>query len=105
MLYEVITERLLAARSGVRITAGFPFGDIRDSWDAVAALPFDGIALDFVDGARNLDLLRERGFPADRELGVGLVNGRNVRKNRQDDSVALLREIARRTGAPSYNFV
>ncbi len=99
-LFARIWERLLAARSVVRITAGFPFGDIRDSWDVVAALPFDGIALDFVDGTRNLGLLRERGFPADRELSVGLVNGRNVRKNRQDDSVALLREIARRTKAP-----
>lgn len=83
-----------------RITVGFPFGDIRDSWDTVMNLPFDGVALDFIDGPRNLELIRERGFPGDRELIAGVVNGRNVRKNRQAESAALLNEITRYTKAP-----
>ena len=54
------------------------FGSLRDSWDAVMALPVDGIGLDLVKDGHNLDDLMSKGFPADKVLGAGVLNGRSV---------------------------
>ena len=45
-------------------------------------LPFDGFGLDFVWGPANFDLLKE--FPPDKELGLGIVDARNVKLETQD---------------------
>ena len=47
----------------------------------LASLPVDGIGLDFVRGRENLDLMAQHGFPADKWLAAGVVDGRNVWTN------------------------
>ena len=54
------------------------FDDLGAAWEPVTALPVAGVGLDFVRGRENLDHLERRGFPADKALGIGLVDGRNV---------------------------
>ncbi|MBB6732950.1 5-methyltetrahydropteroyltriglutamate--homocysteine S-methyltransferase [Cohnella zeiphila] len=50
-----------------------------DAYETVASLPVHGIGLDFVhDGGRNLTAVRTHGFPADKTLGAGLIDGRAI---------------------------
>ncbi|WP_248512232.1 5-methyltetrahydropteroyltriglutamate--homocysteine S-methyltransferase, partial [Sporosarcina sp. NCCP-2222] len=53
--------------------------DAVEWYEETIALPVDGIGLDFVHGGEaNLKNLRTFGFPADKFLGAGLVDGRNI---------------------------
>ncbi|WP_018752088.1 5-methyltetrahydropteroyltriglutamate--homocysteine S-methyltransferase [Paenibacillus sanguinis] len=50
-----------------------------DHYKAVTDLPVHGIGLDFVhDHGRNLQSIREHGFPQDKLLGAGLIDGRSI---------------------------
>lgn len=39
-------------------------------------MPFDGIGLDFIEGKETLNLVNTYGFPQDKQLFAGLVNGK-----------------------------
>src|SRR5215469_3197514 len=55
------------------------FGHVGESYETLAGLHVDGIGLDLVRGrAQNLELLRRHGFPTDKTLVVGVVDGRNI---------------------------
>lgn len=71
-------KRLLPVRGGTRILLQTYFGDIGDIYTRVMSLDFDAIGLDLVEGSRNLDLIEKYGFPNDKQLFAGLVNGKNV---------------------------
>ncbi|WP_059049376.1 5-methyltetrahydropteroyltriglutamate--homocysteine S-methyltransferase [Paenibacillus senegalimassiliensis] len=50
-----------------------------DHYKAVTELPVHGIGLDFVhDHGQNLQSIRELGFPQDKLLGAGLIDGRSI---------------------------
>ena len=53
------------------------FGDLRDIYDEITGLDFDAINLDFVEGKKSLELL-EKGFPKDKVLFAGIINGKNI---------------------------
>lgn len=74
-------EALLAHKGGLKVLVQTYFGDVRDSYTTLTSLPIDGIGLDFVEGRRSLELLREYGFPEDKVLYAGLVNGKNTWRN------------------------
>ncbi|OFO49618.1 5-methyltetrahydropteroyltriglutamate--homocysteine S-methyltransferase [Corynebacterium sp. HMSC073D01] len=74
-------EALLAHKGGLKVLVQTYFGDVRDSYTTLTSLPIDGIGLDFVEGRRSLELLREYGFPEDKVLYAGLVNGKNIWRN------------------------
>ncbi len=71
-------ESLAEAANPARILVQTYFGDVGEAYDTLAALPVAGIGLDFVRGPRNRALISERGFPADKWLSAGVVDGRNV---------------------------
>ncbi|OXS77882.1 5-methyltetrahydropteroyltriglutamate--homocysteine S-methyltransferase [Domibacillus enclensis] len=49
------------------------------AYGELSKLPVAGIGLDFVHGAEeNMESLRTDGFPQDKVLGIGIVNGRDV---------------------------
>ncbi len=54
------------------------FDHVGDSYETLVSLPVQGIGLDFVRGRHNLDLVEANGFPQDKVLGAGVVDGRNV---------------------------
>lgn len=74
-------EALLAHKGGLKVLVQTYFGDVRDSYTALTSLPIDGIGLDFVEGRRSLELLTEHGFPTDKVLYAGVVNGKNIWRN------------------------
>lgn len=77
-LFREIYSGVLAQKNGLRVTIETYFGDIRDVYKDVAELPFDGVALDFTDGSRSQQLIREQGFPEGRTLTAGVISGRNI---------------------------
>lgn len=58
-------------------------------------LPVSAIGLDFVYGKNNLEQIRKLGFPKDKILIAGVVDGRNVWKNNVKSSVTLLKELSK----------
>ncbi len=90
--------RIAGDAGDVRLLVQTYFGDVGDFYPALAASDVDGLGLDFVRGPRNLELLREHGFPDDKHLSAGVVNGRNVWTDDLDASLRLLEGLADRVG-------
>ncbi|MDI4645082.1 5-methyltetrahydropteroyltriglutamate--homocysteine S-methyltransferase [Cohnella hashimotonis] len=75
-----IYETLTSEAPGISIMLQTYFESV-DAYGFVVTLPVHGIGLDFVhDGGRNLAAVREQGFPADKTLGAGLIDGRAIWK-------------------------
>lgn len=68
------------------------FDDLGATYPWVMELPVAGISLDFTRG-RNLELLQRYGFPADKHLGVGIVDARNTWKIRPEPVLSILEAI------------
>lgn len=62
------------------------------NYEAVAALPVKGLGLDFIHGD-SLELIQKYGFPKDKVLFAGVIDGRNVWRADLDKNVELLNEI------------
>ena len=92
-LFNKIYDILLSNKNGLSITLQTYFGDIRDIYSEVVKLDFDAIGLDFVEGRKTLSLLKENGFPKDKILVAGVVNGKNIWKNDYSKTSSILSEI------------
>ncbi len=85
----------LAAHKGdARLLVATYFGHVGESYEALAGLPVDALALDLVRGPQNLALLRRHGLPADKTLVAGVVDGRNIWRTDLDAALDLLDEVA-----------
>jgi len=71
-------ERLGAARGQTKIAVQTYFDQVGDAYEMLVNLPVDGIGLDFVRGGKNLELVRQHGFPKDKALIAGVIDGRNI---------------------------
>jgi 5-methyltetrahydropteroyltriglutamate--homocysteine methyltransferase len=69
---------LNTARGSAKLLVQTYFDHVGDNYDALTGLAVQGVGLDFVRGPRNLDFVRSSGFPDDKFLAAGLINGRNV---------------------------
>ncbi|MBR5056939.1 MAG: 5-methyltetrahydropteroyltriglutamate--homocysteine S-methyltransferase, partial [Clostridiales bacterium] len=92
-LFKNIYAQLLSDKHGLKILLQTYFGDIRDVYDEVVSLDVDAIGLDFVEGRKTLSLLKEKGFPKEKILVAGLVNGKNIWKNNYSKTAEILKEI------------
>lgn len=72
----------------------FTYYDSVDYLETLYSLPLQAIGLDFVQGKANLDEIRKYGFPEDKILIAGIVNGRNVLRTNVEYSLALLKELS-----------
>ena len=70
-------EALAASRGSANLLVQTYFGHVGESYETLIGLPVQGIGLDFVRGPQNFDAVRS-GFPQDKVLAAGLVDGRNV---------------------------
>ena len=78
--FENLYQKLLKRKGSCKVLLQTYFGDVRDCYSNITALDFDGIGLDFLEGKRNLELVRKNGFPKEKILFAGLVNGKNIWK-------------------------
>ena len=91
--FKDLYTKILSDKSGVEILLQTYFGDIRDCYNEVTALDFDGIGLDFIEGRKTLELVRTNGFPKDKILFAGVVNGKNIWKNNYINTLHILDEL------------
>lgn len=66
-----------------------------EHYEDVISFPVQGIGLDLVhDSGQNLAALKKYGFPKDKILAAGVVDGRNIWRANLDDRFSILTEIA-----------
>src|SRR4051812_4929815 len=69
--------------------------DSTDFYEEIISLPVQGIGLDFVqDCSQNFASLKKLGFPKDKVLAAGVIDGRNIWRANLDEKTSLLSEIA-----------
>lgn len=91
-LFKALYEPLLLQKGRLKVLAQTYFGDVRDAYDVLLKLPFDGIGLDFVEGRKTLELV-ERGFDDGKVLFAGVVNGKNIWRNNYQKTLDLLKKL------------
>ena len=92
-LFDKLYQGLLADKAGLSVLLQTYFGDVRDVYSHLVQLPVEAIGLDFLEGRKTLELVKEQGFPADKVLYAGVVNGKNIWRNDYAKTLALLEEI------------
>lgn len=85
-------RKILADKKGLEVLIQTYFGDVRDIYSDLIELPVDAIGLDFVEGKKTLELVKS-GFPSDKTLYAGIVNGKNIWRNNYEKSLAVLEQI------------
>lgn len=92
-LFHQIYDELLAVDTDTKVLLQTYFGDIRDIYEEVIKMPFAGIGLDFIEGKQTCDLVSKYGFPKDKILFAGVVNGKNIWKNHYDKTLKVLSRL------------
>lgn len=92
-LFTKLYNKILNDKGNVKVLLQTYFGDIRDCYNDIADLAFDGIGIDFIEGKKSLSLVRENGFPKDKVLFAGVVNGKNIWKNQYSKTYDIINEL------------
>lgn len=92
-LFGRIYESLLPQKQGLHVLLQTYFGDIRDAYEVVTGLDFDGIGLDFIEGKQTESLVKSYGFPQGKLLFAGLVNGKNIWRTDYKKVLAKVEEL------------
>ena len=92
-LFTALYEKILPKKGSVNVLLQTYFGDVRDCYKELCALDFDGIGLDFVEGKQSLALVKANGFPKDKLLFAGVVNGKNIWRNHYASTLLILDEL------------
>ena len=97
-IFEDIYTEILNNKNGTKILIQTYFGDIRDIYGNVTKLAFDAVGLDLIEGKQTLDLIKKNGFPKDKILFAGVVNGKNIWKNNYEKTINTIDEIKKAAG-------
>lgn len=89
-LFNDIYRPLLDAKGDLKVLLQTYFGDVRDSYQLLTELDFDGLGLDFVEGTETLETLKSEGFPEDKTLFAGVINGKNIWKAHYVSKLSLI---------------
>jgi 5-methyltetrahydropteroyltriglutamate--homocysteine methyltransferase len=93
-LFTRLYSSILSSKGALKVLLQTYFGDIRNCYKDAVTLNFDGVGLDFIEGKHTSALISE-GFPADKTLFAGLVNGKNIWKNDYSLTLDIAAEIKR----------
>ena len=92
-LFVKIYSKISDARRSCKLLLQTYFGDVRDVYEDIIKLPFDGVGLDFIEGKKSIELIKEYGFPKDKLLFAGLVNGKNIWKNHYEKTLNTIKDL------------
>ncbi|CAK8054457.1 5-methyltetrahydropteroyltriglutamate--homocysteine S-methyltransferase [Eupransor demetentiae] len=92
-LFKEIYKDLLSEKHNFKVNLQTYFGDVRDIYDDLIELDFDGLGLDFLEGKESLDIVGKKGFPADKVLFAGVLNGKNIWRNNYTATINLLKKL------------
>lgn len=93
ILFKKAYKRLLDKKVNTNILIQTYFGDVRDIYSTLTELDFDGIGLDLLEGRKNLELIEKYGFPKNKLLVAGIVNGKNIWRNDYKKSIDIIKEL------------
>lgn len=96
-VFKRLYKEILSVKSDCKVLLQTYFGDVRDVYEELVALPFDGIGLDFIEGKQTSQLIEKYGFPKDELLFAGLVNGKNIWKNHYARTLEVLSELKKKS--------
>jgi 5-methyltetrahydropteroyltriglutamate--homocysteine methyltransferase len=88
-------RKLAESRGKANLAVATYFGHVAPVYERLARLPVQGLFLDFVRGDKNLEAIERHGFPEDKVLGAGIVNGRNIWINDLSASLDVLERLAK----------
>ncbi|MGE6578696.1 5-methyltetrahydropteroyltriglutamate--homocysteine S-methyltransferase [Paenibacillus xylanexedens] len=89
-----IYETFATAVPGLNIMLQTYFESV-ENYNDIVALPVQGVGLDFVHGlSGNSQSIQTSGFPADKVLGAGIIDGRGIWKASLQGKLQLLNELA-----------
>lgn len=92
-LFHRVYDRVFADRADCKILLQTYFGDVRDVYEDIINMPFAGIGLDFIEGRQTGQLIDGYGFPGDKVLFAGLVNGKNIWRNHYDKTLKIVGQL------------
>lgn len=92
-LFHRVYDRVFADRADCKILLQTYFGDVRDVYEDIINMPFAGIGLDFMEGKQTGQLIDRYGFPGDKVLFAGLVNGKNIWRNHYDKTLKVAGQL------------
>ena len=92
-LFEALYKKILLEKQKPRIPLQTYFEDIRDCYNRVVSLNFDGVGLDFVEGGKTLKLVDQNGFSSEKILFACVVNGKNIWRNNYENTLVLLDKL------------
>lgn len=94
-LFTELYTCILTAKSRTKVLLTTYFGDVRDIYEDLFRLNFDGIGLDFIEGRKTRELVQKYGVPEGKILFAGLVNGKNIWRNHYGNTLEILNELKR----------
>ncbi|MDR3157010.1 MAG: 5-methyltetrahydropteroyltriglutamate--homocysteine S-methyltransferase [Lactobacillales bacterium] len=92
-LFNKLYKKILLHKGSTNVLLQTYFGDVRDSYQHIINHHFDGIGLDFVEGKETLNLLKTYDFPKEKLLFAGVVNGKNIWRNRYQQTLETLHAL------------
>ena len=92
-LFHKLYDEILAADNKCHVLLQTYFGDVRDIYEDLIQMPFSGIGLDFIEGKQTVSLIKQFGFPQDKLLFAGLVNGKNIWKNHYEKTLQTMEDL------------
>lgn len=92
-LFVSLYKKILEEKNSIKVLLQTYFGDIRDCYEEAVSLDFDGIGIDFVEGKKSLELVKTKGFPKDKLLFAGVINGKNIWRNNYAKTIEILDSI------------
>ncbi|MBB6633676.1 5-methyltetrahydropteroyltriglutamate--homocysteine S-methyltransferase [Cohnella thailandensis] len=92
-LLRTVYEQIKAAAPAAKLLLQTYFGPVAHL-EKIKLLPVDGIGLDFVrDGGANAEAIENSGWPADKTLGAGIVDGRGIWRVDPDAALGKLESL------------
>lgn len=91
-LFTALYQEILSVKGETKVLLQTYFGDVRDAYESILALPFDGVGLDFLEGKETKNLVAKV-FPKDKLLFAGLVNGKNIWRNHYEKTVKAIKDL------------
>lgn len=92
-LFKTLYTKILSAKGNLKILLQTYFGDVRDCYNDLLKMNFDGIGLDFIEGKKTFELVKNNGFAKDKILFAGVVNGKNIWKNNYSKTVSIINKV------------
>lgn len=92
-LFLKIYHELTAEPRTVKLLLQTYFGDVRDIYADLLAVNVEGLGLDLVEGKKTLELIETFGFPQNKTLFAGVVNGKNIWRNDYRQTLGIIEKL------------